>query len=58
MEQNLFGARPELHALIVSVRTEVNAEIKGARDEIKSEFAHRLGATESRLLEAIDRLAA
>ncbi len=33
-------------------------EIKSARNEIKSEFANRLGATESRLLDAIDRLAA
>lgn len=91
VEQNLFGARQELHALIVAVRTEVNAEIKDARDdlnseikvarnelnaeikvarnelkseidgvrkELKSEFDNRLGATESRLLDAIDRLAA
>lgn len=58
VEQNLLGARQELHALIVAVRTELNSRIKDARDELKSEFDNRLGATESRLLEAIDRLAA
>lgn len=69
VQQNLVGGRQELHTLIVAVRTELTSEIKGARDELKteidgvrdelkSEFEHRLGATESRLLEAIDRLAA
>ncbi len=65
----VFVGIQALHALIVAVRTEVNSEIKDARDELKSEvngvrdelkleFDNRLGATESRLLKAIDRLAA